>query len=124
MELFPRTESRTAHSWRVVGRLADGVSLAQADAELDAVTRALVEPHRGEDPELSDYLAAEVRLVPLLEDLTGPVRRPLLLLFGAAALVLLVACSNLASAFLARGIEREGEMAVRVSLGASGRLRT
>ncbi|MFP3939582.1 MAG: ABC transporter permease [Thermoanaerobaculia bacterium] len=121
MVLFPRTESRTAHNWSVVGRLADGVSPAQADAELDAVTRGIVEPHRGEDPQLSEYLAAEARLVPLLEDLTAPVRRPLLLLFGAAALVLLVACSNLASAFLARGIEREGEIAVRVSLGASPR---
>lgn len=123
MELEEPNPSRTAHNWRVVGRLREGVSPAAADRELDALTARLIAEDPNSAGESSDYLAAGTAVTPLLEDLTGPVRRPLLLLFGAAGLVLLVACSNLASAFLARGVERQREMAVRVSLGAGpGRL--
>lgn len=123
MELFEPNPHRTAHNWKVVGRLRDGVPLERADTELDTTTRAAIEAYEGPDAAMNDYLAAEIRVVPLLEDLAGPVRKPLFLLLGAAVLVLLVACSNLASAFLARGVERQREMAVRVSLGAGpGRL--
>lgn len=123
MELEEPNEHRTAHSWRVVGRLADGVGAEQADRELDALTERILAEYTGQDAGATDYLAAETRVTSLLSEIAGPVRRPLFLLFGAAGLVLLVACSNLASAFLARGLERQREMAVRVSLGAGpGRL--
>jgi predicted permease len=123
MELEEPNEHRTAHNWRVVGRLDDGVGAAAAERDMDALTRRIIAEHEGETAATSDYLAAGARVVPLLDEIAGPVRRPLLLLFAAAGLVLLVACSNLASAFLARGVERQREMAVRVSLGAGpGRL--
>jgi len=123
MELEEPNEHRTAHNWRVVGRLADGASAAAAEREVDALTRRIIAEAEGGDAAASDYLAAGARVVALLDEIAGPVRRPLLLLFAAAGLVLLVACSNLASAFLARGVERQREMAVRVSLGAGpGRL--
>jgi putative ABC transport system permease protein len=123
MELSEPNTSRTAHNWQVVGRLRAGTDPAAADRELDALTARVIAEDPSSAGEAADYLAAGALVTPLLEDLTGPVRRPLLLLLGAAGLVLLVACSNLASAFLARGIERQREMAVRVSLGAgAGRL--
>ena len=115
----PSSTSRTAHNWRLVGRLADGVTLAAADAELDDITRAIVTAEPA-DPE---FLAEEVLVIPLREQVSGSARQPLLLLLGAAGLVLLVACANLASTLLARGEARLGEMAVRASLGAGrGRL--
>lgn len=122
-ELVPFNEHRTAHNWRLVGRLRDGVGPAQAEAELGAITRRILAGDLGEDADAKDYLPVSARVTPLLETIAGPVRRPLLLLLGAAGLLLLVACSNLASAALARGLERRQEMAVRTSLGASpGRL--
>lgn len=125
MELQEPNESRTAHNWRVVGRLADGVDAERVERDLDALTRRIIAESEGEAAGTSDYLAAGVRVESLLDQIAGPVRRPLFLLFAAAGLVLLVACSNLASAFLARGMERQREMAVRVSLGAGpGRLLT
>ena len=122
-ELVPFNEHRTAHNWRLVGRLRDGVGAAQAQAELTAITKRILAGDLGDEAGSTDYLPVGARVTPLLETIAGPVRRPLLLLLGAAGLLLLVACSNLASASLARGLERRQEIAVRTSLGASrGRL--
>lgn len=116
---FPYSTSRTAHNWRVVGRLAPGVTPERADEELDEITRTAV----ADLPDDPDFLATGVMVVPLKEQLAGSARRPLLLLLGAAVLVLLVACTNLASTLLARGETRRREMAIRASLGADrGRL--
>jgi predicted permease len=114
-ELRPRNASRSAHNWRVVGRLRNGVPLARASEEVDALTKVLIASVVGEDP---DYLATGAVAVPLQDQVVGEVRTPLLLLLGAAALVLLVACTNLASTLLARGTSRSRELAVRMSLGA------
>ena len=111
----PTSESRTAHNWQVTGRLSPGVSFAQADAELDAITARLVESV-AEDAE---FLAESARVVPLQQQVVGPARRPLLLVLGASGLVLLIACTNLASTLLARGAVRGREMAIRASLGAA-----
>ena len=111
-----QSDSRTAHNWRVVARLAEGVSLEQASLELDALTRVLVQDAAGEDP---DFLAVGAVVVPLQEQVVGGARAPLFLLLGAAGLVLLVACTNLASTLLARGTTRSRELAVRMSLGAA-----
>jgi predicted permease len=116
---FPSSTSRTAHNWRVVGRLAPGVTPAMADQELDAITQVVV----ADEPADPDFLAEGALVLPLKEQLAGSARRPLLLLLGAAGLVLLVACTNLASTLLARGETRHREMAIRASMGADrGRL--
>lgn len=113
------SESRTSHNWRVVGRLADGVTLAQAQQEIDALTRAIVQ----REPAAigSDYIATGAVTVSLLQQVVGDSRVTLWLLLGAAGLVLLVACTNLASTLLARGMHRSRELAVRASLGAEQR---
>ncbi len=115
-ELAPTGRDRTAHNYRVIARLADGTSLERAREEVGAVTRRALEGLSG------PYYAAGVEVLPLQEDLVGPVERPLLLLLGAAGLLLLVACTNLASTFMARALSRGREIAVRRSLGA-GRAR-
>jgi len=104
---------RTAHNWDAVGRLAPGTTLEAAAAEMDALTLRLV----AEEPP-SDYLATGAVVTTLHEHVIGSSRRPLLFLLGAAGLVLLVACTNLASTLLARGASRGRELAVRASLGA------
>lgn len=115
-EPIPQGESRTAHNWSVVGRLADGVSVEEAASEVDALTRRIVGVASAED---APYLAAGAHVVPLRDQLVGEAGRPLLLLLGAAAFVLLVACTNLASTLLARGTARGRELSVRAALGAS-----
>ncbi len=109
--------SRSSHNWNVVGRLAPGVSLQQAREDVNAITKRVVAPVAAhEDP---DFLAVGAVTVPLLDEVVGDLKAPLYLLLGAAALVLLVACTNLASTLLARGAARGHEIAVRTSLGAA-----
>jgi predicted permease len=112
------SDSRTSHNWSVVGRLAAGVPLARAREEIDAITKR-VNAIPDEDP---DFLATGAFTVPLVDEVVGDLRRPLYLLLGAAVLVLLVACTNLASTLLARGATRSRELAVRAAVGA-GRAR-
>ena len=108
-------EGRTAHNYAAVARLRPGVSVAQAERDLDRITAGLKERHG------SAMDAVGARVERLQEVLVGDLRLPLLLLLGASALVLLVACTNLASTSLARGAGREREIAIRASLGASRR---
>lgn len=113
VELLAPAPVRSAHNFRLVGRLAADSSLAAAEAELHAMTQAFV------SDENKDYLPAGARLRPLSDELRGPVAQPLWMLLGATALLLLVACSNLASSLLARQVERTPELALRSFLGAS-----
>jgi putative ABC transport system permease protein len=100
-----------------VARLKPGVSVAEAEEQLNAVSAALGE----ELPETNAGWGA--RLVPLHEDLVGSARTTLLVVFGAVAIVLLVACVNMSSLQLVRMAERQKEIALRLALGASrGRL--
>ena len=107
------TLERTAHNYAAIGRLRSGTSLADAERELSAITSSLKQQHG------SDMDAVGARLERLQDSLVGNLRRPLVVLLGASLLVLLVACTNLASIFLARGAARDRELAVRTVLGAS-----
>ncbi len=103
---------RTCRHLRTVARVRAGLSLQQADAELDAISQNQLRDHP------KDYSKAGVVLQPLHEQFAGESRTAMFLLFGAVGFVLLVACANVASLMLARSAARQKEIAVRISLGA------
>ena len=106
---------RQNHYISVVGRLAPGVSLVQAQERMDVLARAI-----GDEQEWAADGVWMPRLVPLHEDAVGRVRATLWVLMTAVALVLLSACVNVANLFLVRSVSREKELAVRSALGSGG----
>ena len=121
LEQDAQSNSRTSHNFIVVGKLNRAATLAAADAELDAITRGFLtaDPSAANQEGFEDYFPREARVVSLHEALVGSTRRPLVVLLGAALLVLLLACTNLASTTLARATSRERDLAVRHALGGS-----
>jgi len=108
---------RGTHNYTVIGRLKPGVTLAHAAAEVKAIARRLELQYP------ADNAKRGAKLEPLQDSIVGEARPALLILLGGVALVLLIACTNLASLFLARNAAREREVAVRTALGAGrGRL--
>ena len=107
---------RTHRMTELFGRLAAGASVEDARAELTAAHAAMMREH----PEAYSP-KADVRLSvrPLRDQIAAPARTILLLLLGAAAVVFVIACSNVANLILARSVRREGELAVRAALGAT-----
>jgi putative ABC transport system permease protein len=103
---------RGIHNFRVFARLKPEATVAAAQADTSAVMADLERTH----PDDNEGRGAWVR--PLVDDVLGGARPALLLLFGAVALLLLMACASAANLVLARGISRERELAVRTSLGA------
>jgi putative ABC transport system permease protein len=106
-------DNRQLQWYTGIGRLKPGASLAQAHADLALVQGRLARQF----PDTDDNLA--VRIVPLKDTFGGNVRSSLWLLFGAVSLLLLIACTNIAALLMSRTAKREGEIAVRISLGAS-----
>jgi predicted permease len=114
--LEPRNPHRSAHNWRAIGRLRDGVALETAQADLGAIARRLREQH-GDHTRMAD-----AAVVPLREALTGRARGALMVLLGSVGFLLLTACANVANLLLAQSAARRRELATRVALGA-GRAR-
>ncbi|MGZ4836362.1 MAG: ABC transporter permease [Terriglobales bacterium] len=112
----PYTASARSLRWlNVIGRLAPGISLPQARAEMDAIAARLAQQYSREDASVF------VTLGSLRDEIVGNVRPLLLILFGAVGFVLLIACANVANLLMTRSIDRRREFAVRAALGA-GRL--
>jgi putative ABC transport system permease protein len=114
----PRTigdQQRQAYAakyWNVIGRLKPGVTLTQAQQEMNGIASRLATEY----PESNGGMGTAV--VPLFEQMTGQFRSALWMLGAAVCFVLLIACANVANLLLVRGAERQKEFAIRLALGA------
>src|SRR5947199_3500807 len=107
--------SRTHRMTELFGRLAPGASIDAARSELAAVHAAIVREH----PEsYSPKGNVQLTVKRLRDQIAAPARTILIVLLAAAAVVFIIACSNVANLILARSVRREGELAVRAALGA------
>jgi len=104
---------RGEHHYLSIARLKPGISISQAQAEMNTVS------HRLEQAYPADDKGWGAIVISMREDLVGDVRTPLLMMLGAVALVLLIACANVANLIFARVFSRRKEIAIRSALGAN-----
>ncbi len=107
---------RSHRMTELFGRLAPGATVEEARAELVAVHKAMMQENAAAYSQRADV---RLGVTPLRDQIASPARPILLVLLAAAAVVFVIACSNVANLILARSVRREGELAVRAALGAS-----